>query len=96
MSLNFPTAQDWGAYQGLSFWVQGSNSGQSIAVVLQDNQAATTGDVDPAQWTLAWSDEFDDAAGTLPNSNVWTHELGDGALNEIVGWGNSELQYYTE
>ena len=26
----------------------------------------------------------------------WTHEIGDGALNGIEGWGNSELQYYTD
>jgi beta-glucanase (GH16 family) len=43
-----------------------------------------------------WSDEFDEAAGTPPNSANWTHELGDGAINGIEGWGNSELQYYTD
>lgn len=36
---------------------------------------------------VLWSDEFN--AGTAPNSQVWTYDLGAG------GWGNSELQEYT-
>jgi beta-glucanase (GH16 family) len=40
-------------------------------------------------WTLVWSDEFTQADGTAPDSSKWTHDLGGG------GWGNSELQYYT-
>lgn len=37
---------------------------------------------------VLWSDEFN--AGTAPDSNVWSYDLGDG------GWGNSELQEYTD
>lgn len=36
---------------------------------------------------VLWSDEFN--AGTTPDSNVWSYDLGAG------GWGNSELQEYT-
>lgn len=42
-----------------------------------------------------WSDEFNDPAGTAPNPNTWKHDLGDGSLNGILGWGNAESQYYT-
>jgi beta-glucanase (GH16 family) len=63
---------------------------------VKDNMTATTSMVDPSEWVMVWSDEFDDPAGTPPNPNVWKHELGDGALNGIVGWGNSESQYYTD
>jgi len=38
---------------------------------------------------LVWSDEFNAAAGTSPNSSRWRFDIGGS------GWGNSELQYYT-
>ena len=40
-------------------------------------------------WILTWSDEFTQANGTAPDSVKWGYDLGGG------GWGNSELQYYT-
>jgi beta-glucanase (GH16 family) len=43
------------------------------------------------QWTLTWSDEFNGAAGTVPDNAKWTFDIGTGSN----GWGNSELQYYT-
>ena len=39
-------------------------------------------------WTLFWSDEFNGAAGTLPNPANWAYDIGGG------GWGNSELETY--
>jgi beta-glucanase (GH16 family) len=92
----FSQGQDWSSYEGLSVWVYGQNSGETLTYELRDNMAATTAEVAPDDWVLVWSDEFDGALGTPPNSNVWKHELGDGALNEIVGWGNSEFQHYTD
>ncbi len=92
----YPVAQDWSAQKGLSFWFYGTGSGKTITVQLLDNKTSPTGNVAPENWVLAWSQEFNEAAGTVPDPNVWTHELGDGALNGIVGWGNSELQYYTD
>ena len=41
-----------------------------------------------AQWTTAWSDEFDGPAGSFPNPTNWTYDVGDG------GWGNAELEVY--
>ena len=38
-------------------------------------------------YSLVWSDEFD---GTALDESVWGYNLGGG------GWGNNELQYYTQ
>jgi len=45
-----------------------------------------------SELALVWSDEFD---ATTLNLDNWTYELGDGCPN-LCGWGNSELQEYTE
>lgn len=50
---------------------------------------------DPAL-SLVWGDEFDEPAGTPPNPKHWAHAHGDGTAESIAGWGNNELQYYTE
>lgn len=39
---------------------------------------------------LTWADEFDGPAGQPADPDSWTHETGGG------GWGNEELQFYTE
>jgi beta-glucanase (GH16 family) len=43
---------------------------------------------------LVMSDEFD-AAGS-PSSAMWNFDIGNGADQGIPGWGNNELQYYTD
>jgi beta-glucanase (GH16 family) len=40
-------------------------------------------------WTLTWSDEFFGRVNGTPNSLNWTYDLGGN------GWGNNELQSYT-
>ena len=40
-------------------------------------------------YTLVWSDEFNGADGTSPDSSKWTYDTGG------KGWGNSELECYT-
>src|SRR5512146_277061 len=44
----------------------------------------------PPGWKLAWHDEFDGPAGTKPDPANWNYDLGAG------GWGNNELEYYTD
>ena len=90
---DFPIGQDWSQPEGLSFWFYGTGSGNDVPLVLKDNRAPDPG---PSGWSLAWADEFDDPAGTPPNPANWDFELGDGTVNGIPGWGNSELQYYTD
>src|SRR5947208_10436994 len=41
-------------------------------------------------YRLAWSDEFDGARGTPAGTRTWRPETGGS------GWGNQELQYYTD
>ncbi len=46
-----------------------------------------------AQWSLFWADEFD---GTALNLNAWEPLIGTGTAYGLpAGWGNNELQYYT-
>lgn len=53
-----------------------------------------TGGGGPPTYTLAWSDEFDGVAGTLPDPLKWGYDTGDGCP-DICGWGNREKEYYT-
>ncbi|HSF83910.1 MAG TPA: carbohydrate binding domain-containing protein [Anaerolineales bacterium] len=90
---DFALDRDWSLSEGLRFWFYGQNTGDTISVELLDNRAHGPG---PAGWSMVWSDEFDDPAGTPPNPAHWTHEIGDGTANNNPGWGNSELEYYTD
>jgi len=41
-------------------------------------------------WKLTWSDEFNGPDGSPPDPTYWSHDVGGS------GWGNSELEYYTD
>ncbi len=43
--------------------------------------------------TLVWEEQFN--KNTL-NGRTWTYDLGDGCGLDNCGWGNSEMQYYTD
>ncbi|GAB6088616.1 glycoside hydrolase family 16 protein [Spirochaeta dissipatitropha] len=62
-----------------------------------DTQEATgsldvTGRSAGSEWQLVWQDEFNQNSLDLNN---WDFDLGDGSAVGIPGWGNGELQYYT-
>ena len=42
-------------------------------------------------WQETWSDDFNGSAGQLPDTTKWAFDLGTGD----GGWGNDELQFYT-
>lgn len=44
-------------------------------------------------WTLSWSDEFN---GSSIDNSKWGYDIGTGAAQGLWGWGNGELQYYTD
>lgn len=44
---------------------------------------------EPVRGALVWSDEFDGAAGALPNAADWGFDLG-------TDWGNAQLEYTTD
>jgi beta-glucanase (GH16 family) len=90
---DFAIGHDWTPHDGLRLWFHGQGSGDDITVELLDNRAPDPG---PGGWDLVWADEFDDPAGTPPNPAHWGYEIGDGTVNGIPGWGNAELQYYTD
>ncbi|MGD8472794.1 MAG: family 16 glycosylhydrolase [Anaerolineae bacterium] len=92
---DFAIWQDWTQGEALSFWFHGTNSGDTITVQLKDNRKPGYG-AGHGNWSLVWSDEFDDPAGTSPNPANWTPQIGDGTINSNPGWGNAELEYYTD
>src|SRR6185312_11252023 len=42
----------------------------------------------PSGYTLNWSDEFNGAVNSTPNTGTWGYDTGAG------GWGNNELETY--
>lgn len=48
-------------------------------------------DPEVPKWELVWQDEFEGIANQRPDSTKWTYDIGNGDN----GWGNQELQYYT-
>jgi beta-glucanase (GH16 family) len=53
----------------------------------QQTPESRTQKMDGTEWKLVWSDEFD---GAGVDDEKWTYDIGN------WGWGNNELQYYTE
>jgi beta-glucanase (GH16 family) len=47
-------------------------------------------DIPDGPWELLWTEDFDGAEGDLPDPARWTADVGG------WGWGNNELQYYTD
>ena len=85
----FARPQDLSGSEGVSLWVYGSGSGQSVTLTLQDG--SNQGD-----WELLYEDDFDGAAGSPPDPAVWSADIGDGTVGSAPGWGNNELEYYTD
>ncbi len=53
----------------------------------QPSPQSLTQKMDGSEWKLVWSDEFE---GDAVDQSKWTYDIGN------WGWGNNELQYYTE
>jgi beta-glucanase (GH16 family) len=53
-------------------------------------QTGSTWRPSPSPWTVVWSDEFDEPGVSGPNPALWNYDIGGN------GWGNHELQYYTD
>ena len=87
LAREYVVPEDWSAGEGLGYWYRGTGNGETVTTTLRD--AADTG-FGGDEWQLAWSDEFELPAGTPPNPANWTSEING------HGWGNQELQYYTD
>jgi beta-glucanase (GH16 family) len=55
-----------------------------------DREARMGDRIREGAYRLTWSDEFDGAPGTPADGRTWKAETGGS------GWGNQELQYYTD
>ncbi|MDF3037083.1 MAG: Glucan endo,3-beta-D-glucosidase, partial [Paucimonas sp.] len=64
----------------------GGNSSQASLLAASDKTAKK----DPA---LVFSDEFN---GSALDTSKWGYQLGNGATVGLQGWGNNELEYYTD
>jgi beta-glucanase (GH16 family) len=64
--------------------------GSANGVAVPPTPASTPAPTPAAGWTLAWSDEFEGPAGATVDATRWTFDVGGG------GWGNQELQSYTD
>jgi autotransporter-associated beta strand protein len=66
----------------------------AAAVVVVICFRAGTACAAPANYPyLSWQDEFD---GTGVETARWAFDLGTGSQFGLTGWGNNELQYYTD
>lgn len=83
MISNRSVSKPAGHLQGLQFLMT-LLVATSISLVCY-SQAANSVD---GKWRLVWSDEFNYEG--LPDATKWSYDVGG------HGWGNKELQYYTE
>lgn len=67
-----------------------------LLVMVLAISSCTTDDVQEVatRTNLVMADEFD-TDGIL-NSSLWKFDIGDGSDQGLPGWGNNELQYYTD
>ncbi|HET8657687.1 MAG TPA: carbohydrate-binding protein [Micromonosporaceae bacterium] len=49
----------------------------------------------PTGWSLAFSDDFNGSAGTLPSSSNWIFDTGHSYPGGPANWGTGEVQSYT-
>lgn len=80
----------------MNYFSKSNSKGLAIALISVISISLAGCDEDDKQsvpqrnWQLVWSDEFDGAAGTLPDASKWGYDLGNNG-----GWGNAELESYT-
>lgn len=64
----------------------------ALQPIQSDEEGFLTPDTYPSM-QLKWADEFN---ATALNTTDWTHELGNGCNISLCGWGNNELEVYTD
>lgn len=66
----------------------------AIEAAVEEKEVYTEEDEDKVEnWRLVWSQEFDDG---VIDKKIWNFEIGNGHAKGIPGWGNAELEYYTD
>jgi beta-glucanase (GH16 family) len=64
----------------------------ALQPIQSDDEGYITPDTYPSM-QLKWADEFN---ATSLNTTDWTFELGNGCNISLCGWGNNELEVYTD
>lgn len=85
-SLDIP-ASDVGYNEKIYFWLKAYNRTTTSPTITK----STVIYKDYA--TLVFSDEFD---GSAIDATKWGYDVGNGCEIGLCGWGNGELEYYTE
>ena len=93
LARQFASDQNWAHASNLKIWFHGRRTGSNVTVQLLGSQGPVPSTTSAP---LVWSDEFNGAAGSPPDPSIWNHEVGDGSSNGNTGWGNHELEYYTD
>lgn len=65
------------------------STSESTASSSLSSEEKEENDFHPSDYSLTWSDEFE---GKRLDLNTWDYEIGNGNW----GWGNNELEYYTD
>jgi hypothetical protein len=85
--------QDWSAFEGISFWLYGNNSGTDLFVDLLENRNPGSTTDDAERWTVSFVDDFSGwRLFELPFADFARKEIGNGAPNdglslfEVHGW----------
>jgi beta-glucanase (GH16 family) len=86
-------SQDWSAYEGLSFWLYGNNSGTILFLDVLDNRHPGSTTDDAERWSIDLPDDFSGWKQVkIPFSGLHRKEIGNGApndglgLTEVHGW----------
>ena len=92
------TTQDWSAYEELSIWVYGINSGTDLFIDILDNRNPGSTADDAERFTVTFVDEFNGwQLIEFPFSSFVRKEIGNGApndgitLTEVNGWALGTL-----
>src|SRR5215471_10014786 len=62
----------------------------SASLISHSNVRSEHRSIKTAAWKLVWQDEFSAANGSSIDQTKWTAQTGGN------GWGNRELEYYTD
>ena len=62
-----------------------------LLIILSGCEKENVQKLEQRNWQLVWSDEFNGVAGVSPDATKWKYDIGTGNN----GWGNAELEYYT-
>jgi hypothetical protein len=81
-------AQDWTAFEGLSFWMYGSNTGTGLFVDLLDNRHPCSTADDAERYVYEFSDDFSGWRKVfVPFRDMVRKETGNDAPNDGLGLG---------